>query len=159
VSRTLRKYWFWPAESYRGTQLLLRPERSEIYINHDRKIHMARPRRNRGSGYWQQDDAQCSHTASHYAYLTGRLPDSSVASIHVVGYAGQDYEGNDYKLYFAPSIGCQELRFQQTNHNAVGIPTYVHLRVVDSYALGAPDPKLFSIPEGYQQVKESVPGP
>ena len=88
-----------------------------------------------------------------------RQPDSSVANIHVVGYAGQDHEGNDYKLYFAPSIGCQELRFQQINHNAVGIPTYIHLRVVDSYLLGAPDPKLFSIPEGYRQVEENVPGP
>jgi hypothetical protein len=109
--------------------------------------------RRRNWPYWEQDNDQCSHAATHSAYLSTRLPDSVIAGTHVVGYSGRDNLGFDYKIYFAPSIGCQELSFQMIRNNALGRQTYEYSRIVDSYDLGAPDTNLFKIPEGFRQVE------
>jgi hypothetical protein len=94
------------------TELLLRPEDQVAYIDHLRRIFSVQNGALRGWPYWEQDNAQCSTAAGHYAYLSGRLADSVIAGTPVVGYSGRDAMGTDYKVYFAPSIGCQDFSFQ-----------------------------------------------
>lgn len=104
-----RPWWQFPGTGarFKMTELLLRTEGRVVYIDHEHSVYEAQPGGNRKWPYWEEDDSQCSHTASHYLYLSGRLPDSNIATVHVVGYPGRDSRGADYEIYFAPSIGCR----------------------------------------------------
>ena len=118
------RYWFSPRETKKITELILRKENQTVTIDHDKRVYQVRAGgANRGMPYWEEDDSQCSQTKSHYTYLKGRLPDSIVAGIHVVGYSGRDFRGADDEIYFAPSIGCQTMRDQMVMRGAFGWKT------------------------------------
>jgi hypothetical protein len=147
------RWWFLPERTWKFTELLLRAADRVVYIDHEHKIYETHPgAAKRPVPYWEEDDAQCSHTASHSLYLSGRLPDSIVAGVHVVGYRGRDFRGVDYEVYFAPSIGCQDMRFHMVKRGLFGWITAEYDMVVDSYVLGPPARSLFAIPSGYKQV-------
>jgi hypothetical protein len=80
------------------------------------------------------------------------LPDAVVARIHAVGYAGRDDRGSEYEIYFAPSIGCEPVRFNMLTRGRFGWPIAKFERTVDSYELGPPSADLFAVPAGYRQV-------
>jgi hypothetical protein len=93
------RYWFSPHVTKKITELILRKENQIVIIDHDKRIYQVTAGgANRGMPYWDEDDSQCSCTKSHYTYLSGRLPDSTVAGIHVVGYRGRDARGADYEF-------------------------------------------------------------
>jgi hypothetical protein len=141
------------ARNLNATTLLLRPEDKVASIDNGRRIFETQPgAKLRKWPYWEEDNDHCSNAASHAVYLTSRLPDSTVAGTHVVGYSGRDAWGTDYKVYFAPSVGCQEFSFQMLSRDSAGRITDNYSKIVDSYELGAPDPNLFRIPEGFQKV-------
>jgi hypothetical protein len=150
--RHARNYWLFPAQDVSVTFLFIRPQRTTVNIDHVRKRFESSSGHNLGFSGWETDDSQCSHAASHYLYLSGRLPDCSVAGIPVVGYKGRDIGGGNNVVYFAPSIGCQMLRAERISRNGSGLPTSISTFVVDSYTLGAPAQNLFTIPSGYKQV-------
>jgi hypothetical protein len=149
-----RRLWLLRAWSARTTQLLLRPQNRVVNIDHDRKAYSAESLSvsGRGTPYWEQDDLQCSHAASHYLYLSERLPHAVVAGIHAVGYTGRDEGGSEYEVYFAPSIGCQQVRFKMLTRGLFGLPRSIYHRVVESYELRPPAEILFAIPAGYRHV-------
>jgi hypothetical protein len=150
---TWRRWWFGPQRTSKVTELLLRATDTVAYIDHDHKVYETRPgAAKRGFPYWEEDDAQCSHTATHFTYLLGRLPDAVIAGVHVVGYRGRDFRGVEYEIYFAPSIGCQDLRFHMVKRGLFGWITAESDKVVDSYVLGPPSASLFVLPNGYRQV-------
>ena len=154
VTGSSRHHWIVPESRNNGSQIVLRPQDEVISVDHERRIYdLHGGARSRGQPMWEEDDGQCSHTASHYLYLHHRLADSVVAQVRVVGYSGRDDRGADYKIYFAPSIGCQEFHFESTARNAFGLPTQFYYREVTSYELGPPDPELYRIPWGYQKVE------
>jgi hypothetical protein len=152
IARTWRRWWPLPLQTSKVTELVLHTEDQIVYIDHERRVYEAHGGAHRNSPYWEEDDAQCSHTASHSLYLSGRLPDSIVAGVHVVGYRGRDYRGVDYEDYFAPSIGCQDMRFHMVKRGLFGWITAEYDMVVDAYVLGPPARSLFAIPSGYRQV-------
>jgi hypothetical protein len=123
-----------------------------VYIDHEHGVYEVHPGANRKWPYWEEDDAECSHTASHYQYLSARLPDSNIASVHVVGYRGRDYRGANYEIYFAPSIGCQQMSFKMVARGFLGLVTEESDMVVDSYVLGPPAARLYRVPAEYKQV-------
>lgn len=155
---TWHSWWFLPQKTSKITELLLRSEDKVVYIDHEHKVYQAEPEaKMRGFPYWEEDDAQCSHTATHFTYLSGRLPDAVIAGVHVVGYHGRDYRGVEYEIYFAPSIGCQDLRSHIFTRGIFGWMAAEYDKVVDSYVLGPPSPNLFAIPSGYRQVQSILP--
>lgn len=157
-TRVHSRYWFFPNETRKITELVLRKENQIVTIDYDKRIYQVREGgANRGSPYWEEDDSQCSGTKSHYTYLKGRLPDSTVAGIHVVGYGGRDIRGADYEIYFAPSIGCQTMRDQMVMRGAFGWKTGEADTVVDAYELGPPDSGLYTVPAGYKRVDSILP--
>jgi len=145
------RWFFFPVRA-RITELVLRAEGRVLYIDHERKIYEAHRKANRPIPYWEEDDGLCSGTAAHSTYLSGRLPDSIIAGVHVVGYRGRDFRGADYEIYFAPSIGCQTMRFFEVMRGISGRITAEYEMVVDSYVLGPPDPSLFATPFEYTEV-------
>jgi hypothetical protein len=153
IARTWRRWWPLPEQTSKRTELVLRTEDQIVYIDHERRVYEAhRGGAQRNWPYWEEDDGQCSHTATHHTYLTGRLPDTVMAGVHVVGYGGRDFRGVDYEIYFAPSIGCQEMKFQMVMRGLFSWITAEYDMVVDSYALGPPAQSLFAVPTGYRQV-------
>jgi hypothetical protein len=154
---TWHRWWFLPQQTSKITELLLRAKDQRVFIDHTHKVYETNTGRLRGFPYWEEDDAQCSHTATDFTYLSGRLPDSVIAGVHVVGYRGKDFRGAEYEIYFAPSIGCQELRFHMFKRGWFGWITAEYDKVVDSYVLGPPSPNLFAIPSGYRQVPSILP--
>ena len=156
VARTSRRWWPLPQQTSKVTELVLRNGNQIVYIDHERKVYEAH-QRGHNYPYWEDDDGQCSHTASHSSYLTGRLPNSVIAGVAVVGYHGRDFRGVDYEVYFAPSIGCQDMRFHMVQRGFFGWITDEYDMVVDSYVLGPPSPILFAIPGGYRQVPSILP--
>lgn len=157
-SSVLRRFYLFPRRTLRITELVLRTENRTVYIDHERKVYESHMRgANKGNPYWEEDDSQCSHTASHSTYLSGRLPDSTIAGVHVVGYRGKDLRGADYELYFAPSIGCQTLLFREVIRGPLGWKTAEYEKIVDSYEIGPPATSLFAIPNGYKQVESIQP--
>jgi len=153
VARTFRRWWPLPQETTNKSELLLRTQDQLVYIDHGRKVYEAHQgAKNRPSPNWEEDDDQCSHTATHSAYLTGRLPDSVIAGVHVVGYRGRDFRGADYEVYFAPSIGCQDMQFRMVMRGFLGWITAEFDMAVDSYILGPPAQSLFTIPSDYRLV-------
>jgi hypothetical protein len=158
VSRTIagtwRRYWFSPEQVGKKTELILRKEKRTAYIDHERKIfetHVDANRKWPGRG-GEGDDSLCSATKSNYSYLSERLSDSVVAGFHVIGYRGRDSRGADYEVYFAPSIGCEVMRFQMVMRGFLGWETAKEESVVDSYEIGPPSLQLFTVPNGYKQV-------
>lgn len=151
VTSTWRRWWLF-SQTSKKTELILHTGTQLVYIDHERRIYETHGGKNLPMPYWEEDDAQCSHTASHSLYLSGRLPDSIVAGVHVVGYRGRDFRGVDYEDYFAPSIGCQDMRFHMVKRSLFGWITAESDMVVDSYVLGPPAPNLFAIPSGYKEV-------
>ena len=148
-----RRYWFFPPKTERKAELVLRKENRTVYIDHARGVYeMHLGGANKKRPYWEEDDSLCSHTASHHAYLSGRLPDSMIAGVHVVGYRGRDHRGADYEVYFAPSIGCVQMRFQMVMRGLFGWKAAEYEMVVDSYEIGPPSSTLFTVPSGYRQV-------
>jgi hypothetical protein len=148
-----RRYWFFPPKTERKTELVLRKENRTVYIDHERRTfetHVGGA--NKAWSYWEEDDSLCSHTASRATYLSGRLPDSVIAGVHVVGYRGRDHRGAEYEVYFAPSIGCVQMRFQMVMRGLFGWKTAEYEMVVDSYEIGPPSSSLFAVPTGYRQV-------
>jgi hypothetical protein len=152
TTSTWRPYWLFPQKAARITALVLRTEDRIVVIDHRRRVVEAHRGANRKMPYWEEDDAVCSHAASHYTYLSGRLPDSAVAGVHAVGYRGRDEGGAEYEIHFAPSIGCQPMRFHMVRRGLFGWKTAEYERVVDSYVLGPPAASLFSVPTGYKRV-------
>jgi hypothetical protein len=151
-SSTWNRWWPLPQQTSKKTELILHPPKQVLYIDHERRIYESHEGKNRPKPYWEEDDAECSHTASHSLYLSRRLPDSIVAGVHVVGYRGRDSRGVNYEDYFAPSIGCQNMRFQMIKRGLLGWITAEYDMVVDSYVLGPPARSLFAVPTGYRQV-------
>jgi hypothetical protein len=150
---TQRRYWLFPQQTKRTAELVLRKENRTLYIDHERGIFEAHlGGANKGMPYWEEDDSQCSHTKSHYLYLSERLQDSVIAGVHVVGYRGRDDRGADYEVYFAPSIGCQQMRFQMVMRGFFRWKTAEYEMVVDSYEIGPPASSLFTLPTGYRQI-------
>jgi hypothetical protein len=148
-----RRFWLLPSATTTMVSLLLRDQNRTVHVDHDRKVFAAESgAAGRGSQYWEQDDSQCSHAKSHYLYLSERLRNSIIAGIHVVGYGGRDDRGADYKVYFAPSIGCQPLRFVMVMRGFLGLPVAKYERIVDSFELGAPSLSLFTIPAEYKRI-------
>lgn len=136
------------------TELVLREENRTLYIDHERRIFEThRGGANKGMPYWEEDDSQCSNMKSHFLYLSERIPDSVIAGVNVVGYRGRDYMGADYEVYFAPSLGCQQMRFQMVMRGFLGLKKEQYEMVVDSYEIGPPSPNLFTVPAGYTQVE------
>jgi hypothetical protein len=151
--RTWRRWRLSPQHTSNRTEVILhKEEQVVVYIDHDHGVFEEHSGTHRPMPYWEEDDASCSHAASHSRYLSGRLPDSVVAGVNVVGYRGQDSDGVDYEVYFAPSIGCQQMRFQMVKRDRSGRITAESYMVVDSYVLGPPDPDLYSVPTAYKQV-------
>ena len=142
---------------FKMTELLLRTEGRVVYIDHEHGVYETQPGGNRGFPYWEEDDSQCSHTASHYQYLSGRLADSKIANVHVVGYRGRDYRGADYEIFFAPSIGCQQMSFKMVRRGFLGFVTAEYDMVVDSYILGPPATSLYVVPAECKQVPSIIP--
>ena len=152
IASTWSRWWPLPPTTSKKTKLVLNTKKQVLYIDHEQRIYEAHEGTNRPMPYWEEDDAECSYTASLLTYLKGRLPDSVVAGVHVVGYKGLDFRGVDYEVYFAPSIGCQEMRFHMVKRGLFGWKTGESDMVVDSYVLGPPAQSLFAIPRGYRQV-------
>lgn len=147
-----RRYWFLPEQTKKIAELVLRTENRTVIIDHDRRVfetHLGGA--NKNWAYWEEDDLECSYTKSHYLYLSDRLQDSVIAGVHVVGYRGRDNREADYEVYFAPSIGCQEMRFQMVMRGLFGREIAKYEMVVDSYEIGPPSSKLFTLPAGYKQ--------
>jgi hypothetical protein len=157
-TRTTSRRRYWLTENRdRITELVLRTKNRTVYIDHERRIFEVQDgRANRGYQAWEEDDAQCSHAASHYVYLSERIPNSVVAGIEVVGYGGRDARGADNIICFAPSIGCQVMRFETVKKGFLGWTTAKYEWVVDVYEIGQPSPSLFTPPSGYKQVP-SIP--
>jgi hypothetical protein len=129
-----------------------------MYIDHGRGIYEAHVRgANKKMPAWEEDDSECSNTKSHHLYLSARLPDSIIAGVNVVGYSGRDAKGIEYEAYFAPSIGCQEMRFHEEFRGIFGFRTAEYDRVVDSYEIGPPAPNLFRVPTGFKLVTSIRP--
>ncbi len=154
-----RRWWQLPGmgTTFRLTALLLRTEGRAVTIDHGHRVYETRPGGTRKGLYWEEDDSECSHTASHYLYLSGRLPASNIAGVNVVGYSGRDSRGADYEVYFAPSIGCQQMSFKMVTRGFLGLVTSQYHMVVDSYTLGPPEANLFRVPAGYKEVPSIVP--
>jgi len=55
-------------------------------------------------------------------------------------------------VYFAPSIGCREMRFHSVKRGIFGWTIAETDRAVESYEPGPPSPVLFTIPAGYREV-------
>jgi hypothetical protein len=148
-----RKFWLLPAWTVKAAELFLREQNRTVVIDHEKKI-FATQHHNAEHGYqsWEQDDLQCSHAKTHYLYLSERLRDSVVAGFHVVGYGGRDDRGADYEVYFAPSLGCQPLRFQTAMRGFLGWTSAKYEKTVDQYEIGPPSADLFTIPAGYKRV-------
>jgi hypothetical protein len=154
-----RRWWQLPGMETRRkvTELVLRTEDRVVYIDHQHRVFESHAGANRKWSYWEEDDSECSHAASHYLYLSGRLSDSNMASVHVVGYRGRDAQGADYEVYFAPSIGCQQMNFKMLTRGFLGLVTAEYDMIVDSYELGAPAASLYSVPTEYKQVASILP--
>lgn len=154
-----RRWWqfFGTGTTFKMTELLLRTEGRVVYIDHEHSVYESQPGGNRKWPYWEEDDSECSHTASHYLYLSGRLPDSNIATVNVVGYRGRDSRGADYEIYFAPSIGCQQMSFKMVIRGFLGFVTAEYDMVVDSYVLGPPAASLYAVPAEYKQVPSILP--
>ena len=152
TSGTRRPPWLFPAERFKTTELLLRSQGQVVDIDHEQRVYEVHQRRGSKGPYWEEDNSECSHTASHYLYLSDRLPSSRIASFYVVGYRGRDDRGAGYEVYFAPSIGCQQMSFKMSMRGFLGWVTAEYEMVVDSYVLGTPDARLFTVPVGYKQV-------
>lgn len=120
-----RRWWQFPGTGtrFQRTGLLLRTEGRTVIVDHGHRVYEAHPGAKKNWPYWEEDDSKCSHTASHYLYLSGRLPDSTIATVHVVGYHGRDNRGADYEIYFAPSIGCQEFSSKMVTRGFLGFVT------------------------------------
>ncbi len=158
TTSTWHRWWFLPDRTWKFTELLLRSTDRVVYIDHEHKIYETHPgAAMRGFPYWEEDDVQCSHKATHFTYLSGRLPDTVIAGIHVVGYRGRDFRGVDYEIFFAPTIGCQDLRFHMVKRGLFGWITAESDKVVDSYVLGSPSTSLFAVPNDYRQVPSILP--
>jgi len=147
---THRQPWFFSQQTWYRTELVLRKEHRTIYIDHERKIYETLLRA-KAMPYWIEDDSQCSHAASS-RHLSQRIPDSVIAGAHVVGYRGRDAIGEYIEEYFAPSIGCQEMRSQFVMRGVLGFKTSEYDMTVDSYEIGPPASGLFKVPAGYKQV-------
>jgi hypothetical protein len=155
---THSRFWFFPGQRREVTELVLRQENRIIYIDHGRGIYEAHGRgANKKMPYWEKDDSQCSDAKSHALYLSARLPDSIIAGVNVVGYRGRDHRGAEYEVYFAPSIGCQVMRFHEEFRGIFGFRTAEYDKVVDSYEIGPPAPNLFRVPTGFKQVTSISP--
>ena len=154
-----RPWWYLPGTGprIRMTELLLRTEDQVVHIDHEHKVFESHAGANRKWPSWEEDDSQCSHTASHYLYLSGRLPDSNMANVHVVGYRGRDSRGADYEIYFAPSVGCQQISFEMVRRGFLGLVAEEYDLIVDSYVLGPPAASLYSVPAEYKQVASIRP--
>ena len=154
-----RSWWQLPGTGtkFKMTELLLRSEGQVVQIDHDHRVYEAHPSGNRGFAVWEEDDSQCSHPASHFLYLSGRLPDSNIANVQVAGYRGRDDRGADYEVYFAPSIGCQQMSFKMLMRGFLGLVTSEYDMVVDSYVLGPPAASLYVVPAEYKQMPSLVP--
>ena len=146
--------WHLPEPTTKISYLVLRKENRTLVIDHDRaEFQESRRGANSGMPTWEEDDSACSHTKSHFLYLSDRLQDGVVAGVHVVGYGGQDYKGADYEVYFAPSLGCEQMRFQMSMRTFLGWKKAQYEMVVDSFELGAPERRLFMVPSGYRRVE------
>jgi len=158
-TKTIARWRLWrlPERTIKFTRLILRKENRTLDIDHQGAVFQE-SRRGASSGMptWEEDDAACSHTMSHYLYLSDRLPDAVVAGVHVVGYSGQDYKGADYEVFFAPSLGCETMRFQMSMRTFLGLKKAEYERVVDSFELGAPAASLFTVPSGFRRVDSVV---
>jgi len=140
------------AKEQRVSEILLRKTGERVFLDHVRRIYEVRKAPGRGLPYWEEDDEQCSHTASHALYLSKRLPEVAIAGVQSVGYAGTDKNGAEYEVYFAPSIGCQDMRFHMTKRDELGHKMAELDKIVDSYELAVPKEDLFQIPSGYKRV-------
>jgi len=144
--------WHLPEPTAKGTHVVLRTEDRTLFIDHDRAEFLEyRGGSNRMMPYWEEDDSVCSHAKSHF-HLEDRLPDAVVAGVRVVGYSSQDFRGADYEVYFAPSLGCQQMRLQLSMRTFFGVKKAQYEMVVDSLELGAPERRLFTVPSGFRRV-------
>jgi hypothetical protein len=80
------------------------------------------------------------------------MADSKIAGVFVVGYRGRDAVGAYNEVYFAPSIGCQEMQLQSVTRGVFGWKISGYDMRVDSYEIGPPASSLFDLPAGYKQV-------
>jgi hypothetical protein len=150
---THSRFWFFPQQRREITELVLRQENRTMYIDHGQGVYETHLRgANKKMPYWENDDSQCSNAKSHALYLSARLPDSKIAGVNVVGYRGRDKRGAEYEVYFAPSLGCQMMRFHEDFQGILGFTTAEYDKVVDSYEIGPPSPNLFKVPSGFKQV-------
>src|ERR1035438_4550122 len=76
VARTSRRWWPLPQQTSKVTELVLRNGNQIGYIDHERRVYEAH-QRGHNYPYGEDDDGQCSHTASHSSYLTGRPSEQS----------------------------------------------------------------------------------
>ncbi|HEY3739998.1 MAG TPA: hypothetical protein VGL53_09145 [Bryobacteraceae bacterium] len=147
-------FWHLPAPTTKRTHITRRTQNRRIAIDHDHAVFEEYPGgAHSGTPMWEEDDQQCSHMKSHYLYLSERLPDSIVIGVGVVGYSGTDDGGSHYEVFFAPSLGCEQLRSLMWRQNHFGLRTAYSERVVDSFELGAPSPTLFAVPRGFTRVE------
>jgi len=151
VVRTWRKHWIFPVRRQNATLLHLRSTDQIVTIDHiHRVIYVKTGARGQGFDGWNYGNApDCSHANPHYLYLQGRVRDSVVAGIHVVGYYWHNEEESG-RMYFAPSMGCGMFRRQVVRRKWLWMPTSFNFDETDSFILGPPDAQLFAIPKDYK---------
>jgi hypothetical protein len=153
ITEKFRPLWWFVEQTRTSGQMVLHKQNRIISLDPGRRIYAEETGgRHLGVQTWEEDDRACSHARSHYLYLSMRLPDSVVAGFPVVRYGGEDDSGAEYEVDFAPSLGCQSLRFSMIRRGLLGWPTTKHLLEVVSYKLGPPSPDLFAVPRGFRQV-------
>jgi len=147
---TSRKHWIVPVSKVNATVLTLRPQDQIVTIDHFHKLfYTDTGALRRSMESWEESDPLCN-TNPHYIYFKGRIADSKIAGIDVIGYYWGNGKGYDAKMYFAPSLGCMRMNTRVTIRNRIGFPTYYSNEKVNSFILGAPEPKLFQVPPDYK---------
>lgn len=151
IISTTRKHWVFPVRRQNFTLLQLRPTDQIVVMDHIRRViyRDMGARAHEVPGWNYGKDPDCSGANARYLYSEGRVPDSIIAGIPVVGYYWHR-EGETGKMYFAPSMGCKMFRRQVVQKNRVGFPTNISIEETDSFILGPPEAQLFEIPRDYK---------
>ena len=155
VVREERTNGIWPfGSSQRIGRLYLAPSDQVTSWNSRAGIYSVRPaiaQGDRPASHAILQNVVCEPPApKSWGYKRGKT--SQIAGVAAVEWIHKA-RNVEHRMWFAPALGCQAVKFQTIVWNSWNIPIYSDTSTVTAVTWGEPDGALFRTPAGYKQIE------